>query len=446
MGQLIILAFSVWLTWISYRDTKERTSVSWSVWIVVVWLFLHGTRPLESWFGLEGQTSRDEGSPLEATVNTVLIAAGLSVLIRRGIQWGTVITGNVWLAVFYLFWILSITWSDYPLITFKRLIKDFGYLIMALVVLTDKVPTQSIRAAVVRFSYICIPLSVIWIRYFPSLGREFVGYSKSTLMYVGVSTHKNVLGNLVLASTLFVLWELLEQWKEGKGKAIKRPLWKSRAMVLAMCWYLLLLIDSQTSLVCAFLGSVLLITLFKVPSWTYNPGRIELVGIAGGTILGLVNMFVDVKEVFLESVNRDPTLTTRTDIWPFLIEFQDNPLLGQGFNSFWAGERLVELQTVTFGIIQAHNGYIETYLNGGIIGMGLLGLLILGTYLRIRRHLIIGIPDSHIRLVILIIAVIYNFSEASFNKIGPLWLVTVWAMMQYRSQLSPRRHWTGASR
>lgn len=434
MGQLILQVFYVWLIWISYRDTKDRTSVSWSVWIVVIWLFVHGTRPLGSWFGLEGQVSRDEGSPLEATVNGVLIAAGLSVLIRRGIQWGTVITGNVWLSVFYLFWILSITWSDYPLITFKRLIKDFGYLIMALVVLTDKVPTQSIRAAIVRFSYICIPLSVIWIRYFPHLGREFVGYSKSTLMYVGVSTHKNVLGNLVLASALFVLWEILEQWKERN--AGKKPLLKSHAFVLAMCWYLLLLIDSQTSLVCASLGSVLLVTLFKVRSWTYNPGRIELVGILGGTIVGLVNLFVDVKEVFLQSVNRDPTLTTRTDIWPILIEFQDNPLLGQGFCTFWAGERMVELEAVTFGIIQAHNGYIETYLNGGIVGMTLLGLLLLATYLRIRKHLILGIPDSHIRLVILIIAVIYNFSEASFNKIGPLWLVTVWAMMQYRSQPS----------
>lgn len=444
MGQLILLAFYVWLIWISYRDTKDRTSVSWSVWIVVIWLFLHGTRPLESWFGLEGQASRDEGSPLEATVNTVLIAAGLSVLLRRGIQWGAVLTGNVWLAVFYLFWILSITWSDYPLITLKRLIKDFGYLIMALVLLTDKIPTQSIRAAVVRFSYICIPLSVIWIRYFPSLGREFVGYSKSTLMYVGVSTHKNVLGNLILASALFVLWELLEQWKEGRVG--KKRLWKSRVSVLAMCWYLLLLIDSQTSFICALLGSILLITLFKIPSWASNPGRIELAGIVGGTVIGLVNLFIDVKEVFLESVSRDPTLTTRTDIWPILIEFQDNPLLGQGFNSFWAGERLVELQAVTFGIIQAHNGYIETYLNGGIIGVGLLGLLILGTYFRIRRHLITGIADSHIRLVILIIAVIYNYSEASFNKIGPLWLVTVWAMMEYPSRPSNLRHMISSSR
>lgn len=440
MGQLILLVFYVWLVWISYRDTRERASVSWSVWIVVILLLMHGTRSLGSWLGLEDQGSRDEGNPLEATVNSFLIAAGLSVLIRRGIQWETVITGNVWLGVFYLFWVLSITWSDYPLITFKRLIKDFGYLIMALLVLTDNVPTQSIRAAVVRFSYICIPLSLIWIRYFPDLGRGFVGYSQDTLMYVGVTTHKNVLGNLILASALFVLWDILEQLKAGK-----RPLLMSRGVVLAMSWYLLLLIDSQTSLVCAFLGSVLLVTLFRFRSWTYNPGRIELVGIVGGTIVGLVNLFIDVKEVFLQFVNRNPTLTTRTDIWPILIEFQDNPLLGQGFNSFWAGERMVQLESVTFGIIQAHNGYIETYLNGGIIGVALLGLLILTTYFRIRKDLILGFPDSHIRLVILIVAVIYNFSEASFNKIGPLWLATVWAMMQYRPQQSHLRQMTRSS-
>ena len=444
MGQLIFLVCCVWVVWVSYRDTKERTAVSPSVWIVVIWLFVHGTRPLESWFGLEAPVSRDEGSPLEATVNTVLIAAGLSVLIRRGIQWRTVITGNVWLAVFYLFWILSITWSDYPFITVKRLIKDCGYLIMALVVLTDKTPSQSIRAAIVRFSYICIPWSVILIRYFPHLGRTLVGYSKSTMMYVGVSTHKNVLGNLVLTSALFVLWDLLEQW--NGQKASKNSLIRSRAFLLALCWYLLLLIDSQTSLVCAILGSVLLVALFKIRSWRHNPWRIETVGIVGAIIVGGGNLFFDVKEAFLQSVNRDPTLTTRTDIWPILIEFQDNFLLGQGFNTFWAGERMIQMEESTFGIIQAHNGYIETYLNGGLVGVTLLCLLMLATYLRIRKGLLFGISESRIRLAILISVLIYNYSEASFNKIGPLWFVTVWAMMEYHDRQSHLRHMTSSSR
>src|SRR5690349_599633 len=131
MGLLLLLAFSVCLLWLFYRDGKERASVSSAIWIVVTWAVIHGTRPLTSWFaGVDPDVvraeSRDEGNPVEALINLFLIIAGLIVLGRRGIRLPTVIRDNKWLCVFYLFWLMSIFWSDYPLITFKRLFKDLG--------------------------------------------------------------------------------------------------------------------------------------------------------------------------------------------------------------------------------------------------------------------------------------------------------------------------------
>ena len=110
--------------------------------------------------------------------------------------------------------------------------------------------------------------------------------------------------------------------------------------------------------------------------------------------------------------------------------------MGEGFNTFWAGERMEQLADKTFGIIQAHNGYLETYLNGGLIGVGLLVVLLLVTYIRTRKKLVLGMPDGSIRFVILLTAILYNNSEASFNKIGPLWFVTLYTFMEYRGRLS----------
>jgi O-antigen ligase len=436
MGAIALFTICLWLPWAFYHDGKERTSVSSSIWIVVAWLFIHGTRPVSVWLGWETSYSRDEGNPAEALINLSMIAAGLIVLWRRDIKLPVIIRDNTWLFVFYLFWSMSVAWSDYPSITFKRLLKDIGNVVMVIVVLTDKEPSQAIRAVCVRFAYLCVPLSVVLIRYYPDWGRVLVGYQKDIQMYVGVTTHKNLLGNLVLVSALFILWDLLIQWGKFRN-GLEKATFASRVLLLSMCWYLLMIIDSATSLVCALVGTGLLVVSCKFHALRYNPGRLEALGLGSVFVLLVLDSFVDIKETFLQSVERDPTLTTRTDVWPVLMEFQDSPLVGAGFNTFWAGQRLQLLAHQTFrGIIQAHNGYLETYLNGGLIGVGILLVLLLLTYLRIREKLIVGAPEGSIRLVILVTAILYNNSEASFNKIDPLWFVTLFAIMDYRGQMS----------
>lgn len=430
-GLLALFAFWLWLLWMFYRDVKERPSVSPSVWIVSAWLAIHSTRPVSSWLGWETKHSRDEGNPEEAFISLTLIIVGLIVLMCRRISWATVIRDNKWLFAFYLFWFMSILWSDYPFITLKRLIKDLGYVVMVLIVLTDRVPSETAKAACVRFAYLCVPLSLVLIKYYPSWGRAVVGYHQNANMYVGVTTQKNELGALVLVSTLVILWDLFDS-REQYRHTVKKVTFASRILVLLICWYLLMIIDSQTSLICAFLGTGLLIMFFKLPSVQYNPSRIEAIGLGVAVIVFTLDFFMDIKGTLLELVNRDPTLTTRADIWPILIEFQDNPLAGQGFNTFWAGERMRQLADRTFGIIQAHNGYIETYLNGGLIGVGLLVCVLFSGYVRIRKRLAHGLPDGTIRFVILLTAVLHNYSEASFNKISPLWFVTLFSIMGYQ--------------
>lgn len=441
-GLLALFAFSLCLLFLYYRDAKERSSVSSGAWVVVAWAVIYGSRPVTDWFGRADQgpilpSSSDEGNPNEAFVSLSLIVAGLIALLRRRILLSRVIRDNIWLVVFYLFWLLSVTWSDYPVITLKRLFKDLGNVVMVLVVLTDKEPIVAIKAVISRVAYLCIPLSVLFIRYYPDWGRAYVGYDRSELMWVGVATHKNTLGVLAFVGALFLLWELLD----FKGKARKvtdKPMFVSRIVVLLMCWYLLVIANSATSLVCAVLGSVMLIIL-GLPSVIRRPGRVEALGLGSVVLFVLLDSMLNIKEIFVEDLlGRDMTLTTRTDVWPLLLAHQENPLVGAGFNSFWAGERLVQLFRSFGGIMQAHNGYLETYLNGGLVGVGLLVILLYSAYRKIRKQLVLGAPEGSIRFVILLSAVIYNNSEASFNKVGVLWVVTLFAIMEYRAQLHPQ--------
>jgi O-antigen ligase len=428
-GLLGLVVLGLGVAWLLYRDGRER-SVSPAAWIAVAWAVIYGSRPVTSWFsGVDhGVTPEgyDEGNPTEALFYFGLLLAGVLVLLRRRVRLSAIVQEHPWLMVFWLFWLASVVWSDYPLITLKRWVKDAGNLIVVLVILTEREPLQAVKAVFTRCAYLCIPLSVLLIRHFPDVGRVFAGYNRDELMYVGVATHKNSLGTLALVSGLFLLWDLLEV-REQRQTAPARITVVARAFTLALCWYLLAIANSATSLVSAVAGSAVLVALAVPAGARVLPRLVAPLGV-GFLVLDAV---FDLVSMLVLALGRDPTLTTRTDIWPLLVQYQANPLLGAGFNTFWAGHRLVQLQDTVGGIIQAHNGYLETYLSGGVIGIGLLAILLLSAYWRTRRALALGAPASRIAFALLLVAMVYNYAEASFNKLNLLWFATVFALMGY---------------
>jgi O-antigen ligase len=438
---LALALCGLFAAWLVRRDLKERESVSGVVWIVTCWAIILGSRPVTSWltgdFTGQEAAARDEGNPQEALFYIALEVAGLFVLMHRRVRLSLVMRENRCLAIFYAFWLASVLWSDYPVITIKRLVKDLGNVIMVLVLLTEASPVQAVKAAFVRCAYICIPLSILLIKYYPDLGRAYAGYNKNDLMYVGVALHKNTLGALALVSALFLLWDLLHSPRTSRTSGMRLGI-VGRGLVLLMSWRLLLQADSATALVCAVFGSSLLIA-FRLPALKRVAPRLAPYGLAALPLVFLLDSMFNLKERIILGLGRDMTFTTRTDIWPIVVRYADNPLLGAGFNTFWAGSRLVELHQydVIGGIIQAHNGYLETYLNGGWMGIGLLVTLLLVSHARIQRELALHTPESLVRFIALLVALLYNFSEASFNKLSLVWLVTLFAMTSYTLRPAP---------
>jgi O-antigen ligase len=83
-------------------------------------------------------------------------------------------------------------------------------------------------------------------------------------------------------------------------------------------------------------------------------------------------------------VGRDTTLTGRTNLWAELLREPINPLLGTGYQSFWPGPRTEYFWAkYSFHPNQAHNGYLETYLNGGFLGVCLLVAMIVSAGSRV---------------------------------------------------------------
>jgi O-antigen ligase len=124
----------------------------------------------------------------------------------------------------------------------------------------------------------------------------------------------------------------------------------------------------------------------------------------------------------VKSLGRNITLTDRTRIWQAVLQQDVNPIFGTGFYSFWMGPRAEAVWETFKGINQAHNGYLETYLNGGFLGLGLLVAWLLAAYKSIQNSLKREIEFARMQFVILIIVILYNFTEATFNRLSPPWL------------------------
>jgi exopolysaccharide production protein ExoQ len=404
---------------------------SWSLWIVLAWVFILGTRPISAWFGVGIQVENPqdylEGSPLDRNMFTLLIFLGLLVLVRRRVEWGKFIDSNRWFFAFFVYGAVSVIWSDYPFVSFKRLMKELGCVVMVLIILTESKPVQAFRAVLARFTYLAVLLSVVFIKYFPETGRY---YNRWTWEYAygGITQSKNELGIILFVCGLFLIWEVMQIRAAGGFRTDKQDL-ISRIALLSMMVWLMGKAQSSTSTVSLILGGGVLL-LMRLPS---ARRQVEYLGIYCLLIFVLTLFLYSVPGVFDSVVGifgRDTTLTGRTDMWNDLLKEPVNPIIGTGYQSFWLGpgaERMWE--RYYFHPTQAHNGYLETYLNGGLVGLCLLLALIISTGRHVKEEVLLGDPFGMLLLSFLATIVLYNLAEATLGGFNILWLIMLTAAM-----------------
>ena len=127
----------------------------------------------------------------------------------------------------------------------------------------------------------------------------------------------------------------------------------------------------------------------------------------------------------LVDVGRNANLTGRTDLWKFLLSMHTNPVLGTGYESFWLGPRLAAVwaRFVGTGINEAHNGYLETYINLGFIGLLLLSVFLIASYRKIGKALSPAFGLASLSLALWTVLLFYNVTESAFRGSQLMWVV-----------------------
>ena len=379
--------------------------------------------------------SLDDKGNIDQIFFIIIVTAALVVLKARKVRWWQFAASNKALLLMYLFWLASCLWAPSGDASFKRLFKDVGCVIVGMMFLTERDPWQAIRTVFVRLAYMILPLSIVLPKYFPELGR--IATRGGDAMYAGVAGHKNTMGVIAVVFGIFVFADLLDLLK-GESRKIDR--WIRYAIVFNCLW-VLLLVDSKTSLLCSFLGCSLFWATRHL-SKLKNPAQVLARSIAAMLLLGVCETAFGISTFVIEDVlGRNTNLTGRTEIWADVRAAGTDPLLGVGYYSFW-DTPAAKIIAAPFpgGMKTSHNGFLETYVDGGIAGVSMLILLLL-TWLRTSiRAVLTGTIYGRLTFIVWVIAIIYNNSETSFFRIEPLWFTLLLLTNQYQHVLeNPRR-------
>jgi exopolysaccharide production protein ExoQ len=419
-----------------YLDRDKTVRTSKALWLPVIYFWIIGSRSVSEWIGMSpssGTNVQLEGSPLDAAVFAVLLAAAIGVSICRKRKTLLLLATNWPILIYFLYCLISVTWSDHPDVSFKRWIKATSDLAMALIVVTDGQPVVALKRLISRVGFILLPISLLFIKYYERLGRGFTpdGLPENT----GITTNKNILGVVLLLISLGALWQIASLMRE-RGRSDRRRHLLAQSVLLAFGVVLLKMADSKTSFACFILGGCLIVAT-NLRVLRNRPARVQAICLSL-VLLGTLTFLFKGSSNVASALGRNSTFSGRTEIWAVLIPSVPNPIIGAGFESFWISPGAEKVWSTLSGagwwhpeilVTEAHNGYIEVYLNLGWIGIGLISSILITGYRRAIAAFRLNPSVGSLMLAYVMVSAVYSLTEAGFRMLDPIWLFLLLAII-----------------
>jgi exopolysaccharide production protein ExoQ len=266
--------------------------------------------------------------------------------------------------------LISVIWSFNPQLTRPRSIALAGTSLFGLYIASR----FSIREQLNLLGWSCgiiVVMSFLFAIIVPSYGTMASGIHAGA--WRGIYVHKNVLGKIMgLSGIVFVLLSL-------DTKQRRYPL---VGLGLSFC---LLLLSKSSSATINFLTAIATIPLYNTLRWRYYfmvPTIIAAVILGGGLSLWLNEN----SAALLGSIGKDPTLTGRTEMWPYIMEMiWKQPWLGYGYSAFWNdwdSPGAYVWYAARWTPPNSHNGFLDLWLDFGLVGLIIFVLGFLQTSLR----------------------------------------------------------------
>lgn len=269
----------------------------------------------------------------------------------------------------------STIWSEMPILTLTRAAGVAGCTLFSLVALS-MVDTGEMRRMLENFSIFLIAVTAV-----VAVTSPGYAFHSDTDIFVrhagllrGTFIHKNSLAR-VLCLLVVILYYAID-----RSRTFGILKWSAIILGVGM----LAATDSAKIAVSMPLGIVAAHILTKLGNSTFRYAAVGFVVIAIATV-----SFTGLAEALLsgtaEAVGRDATFSGRTLIWQAAIEDAlKSPILGSGYAAAWpTSTGLAVWRALGFDPGHAHNGYIMTIVDLGLVGVALMGFFLASAFIRL---------------------------------------------------------------
>jgi O-antigen ligase len=235
----------------------------------------------------------------------------------------------------------------------------------------------------------------------------------------GIFLQKNVLGQVMAGGVLAGLHGV----RIGGGRRFRY------ICAVALCAVVCLMSKSGTSIatVVTFFGLDVLGRLYLRGGLSRTISLCLPIVAIPIVILLLMNL-----DSILEFFGKDPTLTGRTEIWPYVVDsISQKPILGWGFSAFWSPLNPVAGQIdaavrgnnwFTLQIPNSHNTLLELLLGIGIVGTSLFLFLWVRYFVLAMKCMNGPAPHLGLSLVLLLVGILsIGANEVVLLSAGQIW-------------------------
>jgi exopolysaccharide production protein ExoQ len=276
------------------------------------------------------------------------------------------------LTLFLIWCLLSIFWSDYSFVTFKRYFQIVTSVVVILAVLLN---LKSSSDSLFYFKIILlfyIPLSYLSILIIPE-AIDSVHFTWRAL-----TVGKNYLGQAAIIC--IIIWAHATKKGGLYSKLLSYSLVVASIVLLFGSWSMTSMLTFMVLLYLFFLLSI--DNIFK----PLGVGRTFSVVVLLSSMIIVLAIYFWAYDFILgsfTSVGKTPTFTGRTDLWIDLlyITMDHNLLLGFGFGGFWViqpeNTALMDLyEKYVWLPNEAHLGYLDVVIQTGIVGLVIFALML----------------------------------------------------------------------
>lgn len=444
--KVALLLCCAWCLYVFRKDAKWHPGLSPALWLPTFWIWRCGSRGISAWFIGGDPTAAEDTGWYDPAFFLFCISAGWYVLLHRRINWPEIRRSNFWLLLFFAYMAVSVLWAPDLFISTKRWVRAFGDLTMALVVATNGGgQLEGMLTVLRRCGYLLIPFSLLLAKYFPALGR-LQSKDWGPDEWIGVAMQKNNLGMLCMVVGLWLLWEFRHLNESRTVLPLKEFRLKKYVLLLYAAMTLYLLNGGGTSRSVTSIVTLVIcgILFWQFLTWQKNPAlfwrRATVIAVAwllfqpGSRLLFGKSLY----DGTLEAMGRNPTLTERTTLWQDCIRLgMRHPFFGAGYMGFWTVSTIEEIRVDNLnGPEEAHSGYIEIFVQLGIVGLVLFLPVILSAFGGAWRLMGMRFDHGQFRLTVLVAMLIHNYAESGFPRPTYLtWLVFLLAAINVRSML-----------